>query len=96
MLQYCGQARILGLPNEPVERIAAAVAVGLYLQGIHPQPTLEEAAAIGTALRLARVRQQPRRHPERPPSSGWALSGRMHHMGVRIARQERAHLRALA
>lgn len=76
MLRFCRPPPSLSFPVDPIEQVAAAVAVGLYLRGIRPLAIEELAASAAIALHLSLSLAQPRpqRHPERSSSSGWAIS----------------------
>jgi len=82
------------IPAAPVAgaegaRVAAAVAMGLHLEGLRGAPGDEVAAAIAAALALHRRRSTAPAEALPRPASGWKLSGRMEAMSSRARRHER-------
>ncbi len=67
--------------------LAAAVAVGLYLDGARSAAPDDVAAAIATALALHRQRAVP--HVAASVVSDWRLAGRMEAMASRLRRHDR-------
>lgn len=70
-------------------RVAAAVAVGLHLQGVRTGPAGEVAAAIAAALATHRARVTAARERAARAPSSWQLAGRMESMHGRLKRHER-------
>lgn len=69
-------------------QLAAAVAVGLRLEGVGGAPGGSVAAAIAAALALHRSRISAALTP-RLASGRWPLAGRLEMMGARVRRQQR-------
>jgi Na+-transporting methylmalonyl-CoA/oxaloacetate decarboxylase gamma subunit len=74
-------------------RLAAAVAVGLYLRGVRAAPTDAVAAAIATALTLHERSIPPARETLFGPASSWRLAGRLEAMASRSRSRERPSVR---
>jgi len=76
--------------QDPLEPIAAAVGVGLYLQGARAVVPGDVAAAIATALFLrGSGRAGAGAIAPEEPFSAWKLAGRTQQMMSRVHRQER-------
>lgn len=95
MLRFVKPTQVAASPVTAVEQFAAAVAVGLYLDGIWPLSVEETAAAVAVALHLSQAQPAQGVRVGPPPASVWAVSGRLQQMGIRGARQERARLSAV-
>jgi hypothetical protein len=76
--------------EDPLQPVAAAIAVGLHLYGLRAASLGEVAAAIATALFVER-NESPAlgAGAQEPLFSAWRFAGRMQQMASRVQRQDR-------